>query len=83
MDPEVKNYLSLKKLHVLIFFKGYFVSPAGFYGPSDHGVSDLSEQEGFNGYPVRGNRGFRGGRGRGGGQRGRITKTEKFVFKKE
>ncbi len=61
------------------FCKGYFGPPGGFYGPTYRTVSDVSEQEGFNGYPVRGNRGFRGGRGRGGG-RGRITKNEKFDF---
>lgn len=63
----------------LIVFKGFYGPPSGFYGQPYRGVTDLSEQEGFNGYPVRGARGFRGGRPRG-GRRGRVPKNEKFVF---
>jgi hypothetical protein len=68
-----------KKIVYFDIFQGFYAPPGEFYGPSYGGVGDLPEQEGFYDYPVRGNRGFRGGRGRG-ARRGRITKTEKFVF---
>ncbi|CAF4557050.1 unnamed protein product, partial [Rotaria magnacalcarata] len=48
--------------------------PGGYYGSSYHG--DLSEQDGTNDYPVRGNRGFRGGRRGRGRRRAQITKNE-------
>ncbi len=77
-------------MSLFYFIKGYYDAPfrgrgyqqGGGYGPS----GDLSEQEGYNDYPVRGYyRGFRGGRGRGRGrgsgqQRG--GKNEKFVLNK-
>jgi hypothetical protein len=78
MDVKVK--ISVTDPWKKLVFKGFFTPPGEFYGPPYPGVNDLSEQEGLNGsYPVRGNRGFRGGRRRG-GRRGRITKTEKFIF---
>jgi hypothetical protein len=66
---------------LLFFLKGFYYPEDGYYGPLYHG-GDLSEQEAYNNYPIRGNRSFRGGRGRG-GRRGQITKNEKFVLKNE
>ncbi|CAF4814369.1 unnamed protein product [Rotaria sp. Silwood1] len=54
---------------------GIFVPAGEFYGPSYVGGGDLPEQEGLIDYSIRGNRGFRGGRGRG-RRRGQITKNE-------
>ncbi len=59
------KYYYIAELHAFIFFKGFYYPEDGFYGPLYHG-GDPSEQEAFNNYPVRGNRSFRGGRGRGG-----------------
>lgn len=56
-----------------------FVPRGGYYGEPYYG-GDYSEQDGGYEYPVRGgNRGFRGGRGRG-RRRGEVTKNETFVF---
>ena len=78
MGTEVRITVIEKILYSESFFssEGYYGPPSGFYGVP---YGDLSEQEGYTGYPVRGNRAPRGGRGRGGRGR-RNTKTEKFVF---